>query len=82
MILVSAIWLLLLVEGVWCLPFKHYRDYREYISEWLTMVPKEHVFDVSHMAMDGEQCYGGKCQFYYFESTDPRNQFEKESSKP
>jgi hypothetical protein len=52
------------------------------MAEWLAMVPKEQVFDVSHMAMDGEQCYGAKCQFYYFESTNLQSKVEKESDKP
>lgn len=82
-ILVTAIFfLLLLVEGVWNAPFKRYKDYREYMDAWLTMVPKEHVFNVSHMAMDGEQCYGTKCQFYYFESTNLQNKIEKEGDRP
>lgn len=71
MTLVRCIWVVLVLVMVGCDGFKRYSDYREYIGQWLSMVPKEQVFNVSHMAMDEEQCYGTKCHFYYFEATHP-----------
>jgi hypothetical protein len=48
--------------------FKRYTDYREYVARWKAIVPEQHVHDVSYLALDNETCYGGKCEFLYFES--------------